>query len=281
MTKNRCLPVPFLLAICLIAAPSQGRAEVLMGVTDSTGTFPAIAVIEVDTPSTFNFQTNEFVFDGVADTFFTVTGNITLRNGNAVDSFIDPITSNMIGSNGDGLNTVQVEVVGLEDTTLVSGSGVGDITIGDGTGDFAATAGPNQDFFSTGGASENAPSGATADGFLNLFMEIDVQEPLIPQINLPPGELRNQEVLPLEATFDSFLPFGVPFNLVGGPISFFPSPGNPLLSNPLVNSDTELARFTSVQLTIVPEPASVVAGVLALAGFLALAWRTRRSLTSA
>jgi len=265
------------LLISLIAG-QLSYAEVLDSVPQTLGEHRAIAEIEVDTPSGFDFQTNQFVFDGVADQFFTVEGTIRLLHDNPADSFNDPFVG-PVGVNGDGLNTVRMEVVELLDFTVTSGSGVTDMVIGDTGADFVQTAGSNQDFFSTGGAAENPPGGTTADGFLALLMEVEL-DANIPVLNQPVGRLRNQDALILDAQFGDFLPFGIPFVASSTlPHPFFASPGNPLTA--LVGTDTVIARFTSAQITLVPEPASIVAGILGLGAFLAISLRYRRRIAGA
>lgn len=269
-----------------LAGIRSARAEpnFLGSISTGMNTYPSIAILQVDSLVDGNL-------DGMVDHTYTVTGNITLWNSSTLDNFTDPfnVAGNtpgpMVGTSGDGFNTVRMEVVALNNVMVTSDtSGAGSVVIGDGMGngmDDGVMGGEPRSFYSTGGAAEIGPDGSMANGFLNLFMEIDVTEP---QINIPPfgsfniGELHNKDApLHLEAEIEAFLPFHVPFIMPPGspPVGMFTRSSHPL-AQATGGQPFQLAQFVGAQITIIPEASSIAMGAVGLAAFLGLAWRKRK-----
>ena len=279
----------FFSAALLLFLPTLVQAEnhFLGNIPAGTSTYKAIARIGVDTPNTndpYNPSTKEFNFDGVVDYVFEVTGDIQIWRSGPLDNFNDPITNASVGAAADGLNTLRMEMVKLSGINIVNPSGatITSIKLGD-----EVTGGTNSGaFFSTGGAAEIAPLGSSANGFLNLFLEVNITQPNIVagNINFPIGALHNNSVLHLEAVIDKFAPAGISFLQTGGPVGFFAPANHPLvlalaaLPAPFNRpaSQMQFARFITTDLQIVPEPSSVVFGLIAVGAFGTLAWRRRR-----
>ena len=279
----------------LLLLPSlvQAEANFLGNIPAGTSYYPAIAKIGVDIPTTFNQGTKEFDFDGIVDYTFEVTGEVQIWRSGPLDNFNDPITGAPVGSSGDGLNTLRLEMVKITNVNITNPAGaqIASISLGDGV-----TGGTNSGaFFSTGGAAEIGPNGFTANAFLNLFMNIDVLQPVInvPAIlqgppfgfnaTYPIGSLHNNSVLHLEAVIDEFAPDGISFLQTGGPVGFFAPTSNAfvqklntsLVARPL--TEMRFAQFITTDIQIVPEPSSIVFGIIAVGAFGTLAWRRHRA----
>lgn len=266
----------------------------LAGIPAGSNTYPAIATIGVDTPSGVNSGTGEFIFDGVADFFFDVSGDVRIWRSGPLDTFNDPITGNPVGAAADGLNTLRLEMVNISNVNVsaTGGAVINSVQLGDGV-DNGSNDGP---LFSTGGAAEIGPNGETANGFLNLFMEIDIAQPLI---NVPGalqgapffldptytiGPIHNNDVLTLEAVIDDFAPEGITFMQVGGPVGFFAPISNQLVIDlaPLRGlTEMRFAQFVSTNIQIVPEPGSIAFGLMGVVAFGTFAWRKRRRAVAA
>ncbi len=279
------------------------RAGILSSQVASTNTYAATATITVDTPdpSSFNLSNlvSPFSFTGTHTYQFNVLGNITILNQAPTASFTDLITGTSYTAPG-GLSALQQEIVSLVATSFSSqvGSNVTAVTVGDGVADgvnSGAQPGQPQSLFSTGGAVENSPSGATAAGFLNLFLEINVQNPLIPiptalqatglAASYTIGNIYNQTPLQLQATISTYPPLGVQFTVapsttvaVYEPVtSQFVQDLHTDLHRPLV--PLEVAQFTVANLAIVPEPSGGWLAGMAAAMLAGAIWQTRRRRT--
>jgi hypothetical protein len=287
-----CLAV----SLCLLL-PTLAHAEqhFLANVPAGTNIYPAIATIGVRVPTIYDPFTKEFNFSqGTVDYVFQVTGDIQIWRSGPLDNFNDPITGAPVGAAADGLNTLRLEMVNLTNVQVSAssppGSVITNIKIGDGV-----TGGTNSGpFFSTGGAAEIGPNGELANAFLNLFLEATVTQP---QINAPApinasfpiGALHNNTVMHLEAQISEFAPDGVHFLLTNGPVGAFAPTSNPfvqalaLLPDPFNRplAEMQFAQFISADIQIVPEPSSVVFGLIAMGAFGTIAWRRRRAATAA
>lgn len=282
---------------CLLPSFVQAESHFLANVPPGTSIYPAIATIGVRVPSQFNLQTGEFRFDqGTTDYVFEVKGDIQIWRSGPLDNYNDPITGAAVGAPADGLNTLRLEMVNLSNVVISPstppGATISNIKIGDGI-----TGGTNNGaYFSTGGAAELNPDGSLANAFLNLFLEATVTQPTIPVpagplqgilgTTTPIGPLHNNTVMHLEAQISEFAPDGIHFLLTNGPIGAFAPTTNAFVQalatlgvRPL--SQMQFAQFISADIQIVPEPSSVIFGLMAVGAFGTLAWRRRRAAVAA
>lgn len=294
----------FVCGSLLVLLPTLAQAEphFLANVPAGTSIYPAIAKIGIRVPSQLDSTGKEFDFVNNTTTYmFEVTGDIQiwrsgpLTNDGLGHDFVDPITGANVGVANDGFNSLRLEMVNLTSAVITNPAGavINSITLGDGV-----TGGTNSGaLFSTGGAAEIAPDGSLANGFLNLFLNANVLLPLIPipaqlqafpfnlQPTYPIGTLHNNTALHLEAQISEFAPGGVSFLLTNGPVGAFAPTTNSFVqalaglpapfNRPL--AEMQFAQFVSADLQIVPEPGSIVLGVIAAGVFGTIAWRRRRA----
>jgi hypothetical protein len=281
----------------LFAAPSILGTQVA-----ETKTYPAFARLVLDTPvpGTFLPGLQPFVFNGTNTYEFTVTGTVTIRQAAPSNSFTDDITSTIYTAPG-GLSAIEQEIVSVSASSFSSTNplaSLGGLVLGDG-GDDGINSTPGnspRSFFSTGGAVENNPDGSTADGFLNLFLQVNVTNPQIPttslqlinplfQASYPIGQLYNKDLpLHLERNINAYQPFFQTFSIpLGSPtVEMFMDVNHPLvkdlntlLGRPLI--PLKAAAFTIAELTIVPECSSLLLAGWAAVGFARFARRTSGS----
>ena len=303
MPRSIALKICFALLLGLaVAVPAHNAAAQILGSqVAETKTYPATAKLIVDTPSGFdiNNPVQPFLFDGTNLVEFNVTGFVTIRQTAPSAGFVDQLTGVNYNAPG-GLSAIQQEIVGVNVTSITSPSATAvSLNIGDNGDDGidSTPAGFPRSFFSTGGAVENNPLGLTADGFLNLFMQVDVTDPLIlvpPALqglglaaSYPIGALYNaNDPLHLERVIDAYQPFNQPFTIPGGSpiVEMFMRTDNQLVIDlnaaALIQRPLEpliAARFTFAELTIIPEPSSAILAVIAVGGlFAARRWRKQR-----
>jgi MYXO-CTERM domain-containing protein len=304
MPRSIALKICFALLLGLaVAMPAHNAAaQILGGQIAETKTYPATAKLIVDIPSGFSTNPADlaqpFLFDGTNLVEFNVTGFVTIRQTAPSAGFVDLLTGVNYNAPG-GLSAIQQEIVGVNVTSITSPSATAtSLNIGDNgdDGTDSTLAGFPRSFFSTGGAVENNPLGLTANGFLNLFMQVDVTDP---PIAVPPalqllgfastydiGALYNaNDPLHLERVIDAYQPFNQPFTIPGGSpiVEMFMRTDNPfvidmntLLSRPL--TPLRAAVFTFAELTIIPEPSSAVLAVMGVGGLFAARRRRKNRL---
>jgi hypothetical protein len=296
---SNCYSLLGVALLLLLPGLAQAEQHFLANVPAGTSIYPAIATIGVRVPTIYDPVAKEFNFSqGTVDYVFQVTGDIQIWRSGPLDNYNDPITGAPVGAAADGLNTLRLEMVNLSNVQVSAssppGSTISNIKIGDGT-----TGGTNSGpFFSTGGAAEIGPNGELANAFLNLFLEATVTQPQIPVPaalqgilgpTTPIGPLHNNTVMHLEAQIGEFAPDGIHFLLTNGPIGAFAPTSNAfvqalaLLPAPFNRpvAEMQFAQFISADIQIVPEPSSVVFGLMAVGAFGTLAWRRRRAIFAA
>jgi hypothetical protein len=285
--------------LLLVPGLAQAEPNFLGNVPAGTSYYPAIAKIGVRVPSQLDSTGKEFDFTtATTDYIFEVTGQIQITRSGPLNSFNDLITGASVTPSGGGLNTLQLEMVNLTSVNITNPAGatINNIKLGDGVPDGINSGA----FFSTGGAAEIGLDGSLANAFLNLFLETNVVQPVIPipgplqallglGTTTPIGALHNNTELHLEAQISEFAPDGVSFLLTNGPVGAFAPTSNAFVqalaglpapfNRPL--AEMQFAQFVSADLQIVPEPGSVIFGLMAAGAFGTFVWRHRRAAMTA